>query len=388
MAVIGSLAVNLVANTDKFIRGLANAQLKLGQFSTKIGIAGAAVSAAIGGMFYKFEQTGSQLHDLSVATGIGVEQLSFLKYAAEQSGSGLEALSKAAKELQKQGIDPQNFERIAASLAAIEDPTERAQKTFEIFTKRAGGALLPMLKDLPMLKKRFEDLGGSFTGKMADAADALGDSWGDLKLALLNITNQLAFALTPAVTALSGWIAENGKAIRDWVAEHSKLVAVLVGVTGLLALSSSLLLPLNAGVQLAIVVVPMLAFVFNALSTALLATDIGFKIATISMLAFGAVLDFLLLNPIVLWVLGVTAAVVALVAILERFFGLWTKFKNFVGIGDVNLGIPGFRGAPTGDKQVAANTGMLVKKTEDTNMLLKELSNKQPGKSVAFAGIR
>jgi hypothetical protein len=209
VATIGSLAVNIVATTDKFIAGIHNAQGVLAGFVKKTSLAGAAVTAAFAGMLKKFESAGSQLFDLSKSTGLSVEKLSFLKFAAEQSGTSLSVMTKAARELQKDGIDPNKFEDIARSIAGITDPTKRAQAAFEAFGIRSGQALLPMLKDIPELQKRFQSLGGEFTTKMATAADSLGDSMGELRLVLSNIGHTIAAEVAPVVTDLTKFITDN-----------------------------------------------------------------------------------------------------------------------------------------------------------------------------------
>jgi hypothetical protein len=235
LAVIGSLAVNIVAATDKFISGIHNAQGVLAGFVKKTSLAGAAVTAAFAGMLKKFESAGSQLFDLSKSTGLSVEKLSFLKFAAEQSGTSLSVMTKAARQLQKDGIDPNKFEQIARSIAGITDPTKRAQAAFEAFGIRSGQALLPMLKDIPELQKRFQSLGGEFTTKMATAADSLGDSMGELRLVLSNIGHTIAAEVAPAVTGLTKFITDNSAAVRTWISDHGTLirnVAILAATLG------------------------------------------------------------------------------------------------------------------------------------------------------------
>src|SRR4051812_28253390 len=113
MATIGSLQVNIVANTENFTKGIQSVQKMAKSLRQNIQFVGAAAGGALVGIFSMFESVGSQLHDLSEVTGINVEKLDFLKYAAEQSGAGLETLTKAARELQTKGIDPNRFEEIA-----------------------------------------------------------------------------------------------------------------------------------------------------------------------------------------------------------------------------------------------------------------------------------
>ncbi len=317
-SVIGSLQVNISANTSPISKALQNTQKMLGGFVNKASLVGAGVTAAFGGMLKVFESNGSQLEELSKSTGIAVDELSFLKYAAIQSGAGIEELTKAAKGLITKGIDPNRFEEIAASVAAIQDPVMRAQTAMYYFGKKSAMTILPMLSDLPKLKARFEQLGGGMTGKMAAAAKALGDSWGNVKLVLANVTDHIAFALAPTITKLSDFIADNGKAIVDWIDDHQKLILIVGGTAAALATIAPVLFGINQAIQLTTAAVTGLNFAMALL------TD----------------------NPTVAWVLGISAAIVGVIALLEKFFGLWTKFKAAIGMGPAIAAPPNIGATP------------------------------------------
>jgi hypothetical protein len=368
MSTIGSIAVNITAGTTKLETGFRNAQKIIDGFSRRATLVGGAVTAAFTGMLRLFDATGSQLHDLSVATGISVEQLDFLKYAAEQSGASIETLTKAARELQSNGIDPNQFEQIAATIAAITDPTQRAQAAFEAFGKKAGAALLPMLSDLPALRAQFEKLGGGFSGAMADAADEFGDSLGDLKLALRNVAIEVASALVPMIQSFTKWIAENMGAIRGWITEHQTLIKVVAGAGVVL----TILGPIMTGLVTTITV----------LSTVVKALGLAFIFASA--------------NPIVFAIAGVVGAVVGLISILETFFGLWTKFKQALGFESAHLGVPGFNGTPApstsaggfaggGAGRLEQNTGEANSKLDEQTELLRMIA--QGGGHFAVAGV-
>lgn len=236
MAVIGSLAVNIVAKTDQLINGLLKGRNALAKFTSGMSVLGSSLAGiGIARITASFEGLGSTLHDLSVSTGMSVEKLSFLKYAADQSGASIDSITKAAKELLDKGFDPNNFENVAASIAAIADPVQRAKAAIDIFGKKAALGLLPLINDLPALRQRFDELGGTFTGKMASAADAMGDSFGDAKLAIQGVVNTAMNELAPTIITISNLIAENLGGVREWIDNHQVLVtsiaAVVVGLT-------------------------------------------------------------------------------------------------------------------------------------------------------------
>lgn len=113
---------------------------------------------------------------MSARTGISVESLSELGYAAQQSGTHMETLEGGVRKLQKflvaaaQGSDSalsvlrdlgltladlgrltpdQQFERIADRIARIPDPALRAATAMELFGK-TGTALLPPRRTEPV----------------------------------------------------------------------------------------------------------------------------------------------------------------------------------------------------------------------------------------------
>ncbi len=300
MSTIGSLAVNIVANTSKFNAGIKGVYNSIGGLTSKFSLIGSAVEASIGGLLTWFARSGSEIHDLSQVTGIAVEELDFLKYAAEQSGTGLEAMTKAARTLLQHGIDPNRFEEIATKIAGIKDPVQQAQSAMYYFGKKSGLAMRPLLKDLPNLKKRFEELGGGLTQQMVDDADELGDSWGDVMLAVRNVAFTIADILKPAIVSITKYIADHGKAVKQFVTEHQTLViAIVAGITAFVILAP-VLLAVSAAINAVISVVGALGIAFTILSA----------------------------NPIVLTIFAVVAAIAAMVYGLKEAYAWWQKLTG------------------------------------------------------------
>jgi hypothetical protein len=383
ISTIGTLQVNIVATTDKLVKGLNSASAYLSKFANQTKYFSAGAALAVGGLFKWFDSVGSELHDLSEATGISVENLDFLKYAAEQSGTSLETLTKAARELINQGISPDRFEEIASKIAAIEDPVTRAQVAMARFGKRSALALLPMIRDLPALKKRFKELGGPFTQKMVDDADALGDSFGDLLRSVSKVAFAIADSLTPTVISLTDFITKHTGAVKEFVERHGTLVFIVVGATAALAAMSPVLYSLSVAVGVA-------AGAFKVLGAAML---------------------FASANPYVAAIAAIAAAVVALVAVLEHFFGVWTKFKKTIGLGG-DIATPGIQAgaaphgatvaweaganAPAASNEVAKNTATTNDKLDELIMAMKarraaetqQAQEQSPPVQLAIAGVR
>lgn len=197
----GGAYVELMTKDKGFVAGLSKAKQHLIGFAKGAAIMGAAVGAA-GAAFAAVGlrnvlSLGDQLAKMSQRTGLTVEALSQLKHAAEQSGTSIETVEKALRFMQSKGMDPAQFDAIAASIAAIEDPTERAKAAMDAWGKKAGPALLPMLADLPALKREAQDLGLVMSGETANAAVRVGDMFANLWETVKQLSIQFGAAFLP-----------------------------------------------------------------------------------------------------------------------------------------------------------------------------------------------
>jgi hypothetical protein len=233
----GRAFLRLYTEDKEFRRGIDNALRRVQNFGrslaaigARIGAAGAAMTAPFAASLKVFADTGSQLHDLSQRTGISVRSLSELKFAAEQSGASLEAIAMAARNMQQNGLDPRTFDEVAARIAAIQDPTQRAQAAFQAFGKTAGSELLPVLTDLESLRQKARDLGLTMSDEAAAKADALGDAMGALKSSVRAVVSAIGEALAPELTRLTDRLTMNTGKIVEWIGENKNLVVSLGAV--------------------------------------------------------------------------------------------------------------------------------------------------------------
>lgn len=243
MASIGDLVVNLTADSTKMNAALASAQKQLMTF-------GAAVAAAAGAAVTRFMQVGSSLDDMSQRTGVSVEALSSLSFAAQMSDTSLESLqgsiikmtrligeaqtgSTAAsaalrgigisvRDLQGLSADEQ-FKRIADRIAGIEDPALRVKAAMDVFGKSAG-EILPLLLQGSSGIEAFQDearrtgqvLDGETAAAAAKAADAI-----DLLLRVVDATAvKIGAMFAPALTAIVDGFAR-------FIGHNQQLIKVL-----------------------------------------------------------------------------------------------------------------------------------------------------------------
>lgn len=233
---------------DKLHQGLRAAHGKLQAFAAGVRMIGTAMAglgsigvvAGIVGMVKSFSNVGSELHDMSLRTGVATDNLSELKFAAEQTGTTLEAVEKALRFMAKQGIDVKQFDKVLKAVSEIADESERAAAAQKIFG-RGGTALLAMAKELPELRAQARMLGVSMSPERAALADDLGDAGGRLKAALSGLTMQLGAAMAPALigvlnaatvaaAGLGHFTATLGAAANQIKATPEVIAAALLGV--------------------------------------------------------------------------------------------------------------------------------------------------------------
>ena len=226
-----------------------------------MGVGGAA-AGVLAGSVASFNAAGSALADMSARTGVSVEALSELKYAAEQSGASADVLEGALRKMQKaiggtdenaesagkafdklgisaaqiKGLKPEEqFQLVADKLADIADPTERAAAALGIFGK-SGTALLPMLSEgsagLAAMRAKARELGVTMTSEDAAAADALGDSLDTLKAAGARAFQTIGAELAPAMSGLAGALAKIVAEVGPWLKSHRELVLTAIAAAG------------------------------------------------------------------------------------------------------------------------------------------------------------
>ncbi|MFN9365698.1 MAG: hypothetical protein ACK6CE_13000, partial [Planctomycetota bacterium] len=209
----GAAYVELYTKDSRMVKGLQAAEKKLKAFGegitsigTKLAGLGAGVVTPLIGAAQVFSDMGGDLADMSQRTGVSVEALSELGFAAEQSGSDMETLENSLRKMQKQiaeaaggstsaadalgklgltvadltGLSPdEQLKRIGDRLSGIEDPAAKAAVAMEIFGK-SGTKLLPLFaggaRGIEELQQQAQELGLTMSTEDAQAAEAFGDT--------------------------------------------------------------------------------------------------------------------------------------------------------------------------------------------------------------------
>ena len=271
-----------------------------------------------------FADAGAAADDMASRTGMSVESITGLGYAAKQSGANMEAVEKSVRKMQ-QGISgavmgnqqlrdmfgkvgvsvsqlrtmkpEQQFATIADAIARIHDPARQAAVAMELFGED-GAKLLPMLKGgskgMMDMMEEAKSLGQVMSGEDARAAAELSDVFGKLMAVFSGIQTQVGAALAPMLITLGEYVIGVATSVVDWIDTNRDLIATLGQWAAYIAAAGAALVGL-AGAA-AVVSGGMAAM--GALASGV-ATVFG---------AIGASIAFLI-SPIGLVVGGITAAV-------------------------------------------------------------------------------
>lgn len=230
---------------------------------------GLSLGAAIGSVFAVVKTTaeaGDQLLALSQRTGIAVETLQGLQYAAKLSNVGVEELSQSIGLLNRSVYEAQNgvgnsakaFYRLGISVSSlkgqkpedtmlaiadafqkIDNPAQKAALSQEIFG-RSGQRLIPLLnkgaagiRALAAEQAAF----GQFSTEDAKAANEFEDSINRLKAIFVGIKNEVGKGLLPGFTEILVTFKEFVLANREIIKQN--LAGFISGLTKVLKVAFS-----------------------------------------------------------------------------------------------------------------------------------------------------
>jgi len=365
--------------SDRLSAGLRRAQRRLRAFGAgvrqvgqRLAVAGAAAAGFLAATVRVFTKAGDELEKMARRTGLSVEALSELGFAAEQSGSDLGTLEKGVRAMQRgindlerglstqvdafgalglaiddlRGLSPEEqFKLIAERLSRIDDPSRRAALALQIFG-RAGAALLPLMEDgargIGALQAEARRLGLTISTQTAKDAARLTDAFNIVRRVLRITAITIGAALAPALESITKRVTRIAVVTNDWIKRNREVVVMAAKIAlGIVAVGTALI---AVGLLLALV-----GAAFGGLATII--SGVGAVIGLFTA-ALGA-----LLSPIGLVVAAVAGAGIAFL----RFSGagsaaldlLRDRFAALAGVVGRTLG--GIRDAlAAGDIALAA----------------------------------
>jgi hypothetical protein len=239
--------------------GLASMVNPTALAATALAALGAAAVTAVTGLINLTQAAsdyGSKINDATLKSGASVQTVQALGFAAEQSGSSMEAISgslakfsnllgqaslgneKAQATLKQFGITATDVDGAVAqavvSIRAMKSETEQNAAAATLFKDRGGEVvktIREMNGDLPETIAKLEALGLMMSDEDTKAADAFGDTLGLLSKQTQMLGYQFASEFMPLVTGalsnISSALANNRGAARIWGEE---LRLILSGV--------------------------------------------------------------------------------------------------------------------------------------------------------------
>jgi hypothetical protein len=267
---LGSLLVSLGLESAQFKRGIKGAKQDVDGFSrfAKVGLAAVATAAAgaAAGLALMVRNSINVADEISKAAqkvGIGTEELSRLRYAAELSGLSFQQLQTGVGRLNRNmvetargtgaartafaqlGISVKDTDGrlrtsteimgdVADKFASMEDGAEKSALAMEIFGK-SGADLIPMLNGgreaLEKLTGEADRFGIVIDAETGRKAEAFNDNLTRLQGVFGALATQIAAELLPALVDLTDWAVRNGSAVRGMASEFSKAVQGMVFLT-------------------------------------------------------------------------------------------------------------------------------------------------------------
>jgi len=273
------LKVNITGDASNLKGALDGAGGNVTSFSEKLGkigkvatVAGVAVVAGLAKIVTSTAAVGDKFDKMSLRTGVAVEDLSALAYAADISGASIETIEKGLKGLTTVmddaskgiGLGLEAFEELdiavvdmegnlrptvdvlreaATKISAIKNPTKQAALAMDLFGAKAGPQLLPLLKagegGIADLMDKAKELGITMSTEAATSAAEFTDRVTDLQGSLAGAGRTIGEALIPAITPLIEKVTEVVVKISDWAKANPELLATITKVAGVIAVAAA-----------------------------------------------------------------------------------------------------------------------------------------------------
>ncbi len=275
----GRAFVEIGGDDSRLLRALRRAQARLKAFGDgvrQLGLGAVAASAAIlaplAGAAKIFASTGDQLDEMAARTGVTVEALSELAFAADLSGASIETLENGIRIMQRTindarrglstatdaladlglnvahlaALSPdEQFHAIADAISRVEDPSRRAALAMQVLG-RSGTQLIPLLGSIRALRAQASSLGLTISSRDAASAARLADALDILGRTARVGAFVIGSALAPAIIGLSNRISRIIVAVSEWIKANRETVlwiakvAVAVGGLGGILIATGL----------------------------------------------------------------------------------------------------------------------------------------------------
>jgi hypothetical protein len=272
---LGSLTLDLAVKTGQFTAGMTAAERQASKsfnaiekrakaFGAALGVGLVTAATALTALTKSAIDNADALRDSSIQLGISTETLSAYSYAAQQTGTDLDSLSRGLKILSKNAADAlkptseqarvfkalgisvtdatgqlkqldELVPEVANAFAQLEDGTQKAALAQSLFGK-SGLELTEFLnsgaRGLEEFTDKARELGIIVGTDTANAADEFNDKLTDLKALVSGFGNQLAEELLPRLIQLVDYFnaaAKEGNTFGTSVKDLGSLFDIFIG---------------------------------------------------------------------------------------------------------------------------------------------------------------
>lgn len=248
-----------LADTKKQIQEISSSLKTMG---IALGALGGAITGPLALGVKTFTSLGDQIAKAARRTGLTVEAMSQLKFAAEQSGAGIAELEISLRTMQRglfdasrgtgelqvvlkelglsandfQGLNTeQQFKLFADALSKVDDEGARAAMAMKVFG-RSGTAMLPLIADgakgIEAFQNEANKAGITMSSKTAVGAEKLTDALNKLNWQFDALKIAIGEAVGEELENITPKIGEVIKSAMAWVRENKELIVTL-GKVGL-----------------------------------------------------------------------------------------------------------------------------------------------------------
>jgi hypothetical protein len=270
-SVIGALRVNLGLDSAQFTRGTQQAQTSMQKMQRYMKFAGAAIAGALAGaaagmvkLGFDSIKTADEISKAAQSIGIGTEELSRLRYAADISGVSFESLQSnlgrfnrgifdaangtgnAGKAFARLGIEVRNAEggiktqtqllgELAAKFQSMPDGVEKSALAMQIFGK-SGAEMIPFLNQgadgIAKLTDEADKFGVVIDQETGRKAEEFNDNLTRLQGVFSSLATQIMADNLPALVSFTNALVDNQGAVRGFANEISKSIQGLTFLVG------------------------------------------------------------------------------------------------------------------------------------------------------------
>jgi hypothetical protein len=323
----GRAVVEIFSDTTRLERGLTGASRKLGKFSAgaarmggAIMGAGSAMAAPFAVSVGMFMKEGDKLGKMAARTGVSVESLSQIDFAAGQSGSSLETFERAIRRMQAtigdesadtkvfdqygisianlKGLDPEKqFLAIADAVSAITDPTIAAAAANRLFG-RSGTELIPMMskgaQGIRDYMQEADRLGLTMSTTDAQAAERLTDAMDVVGRTIKRAAVSVGASLSPTLENLSGIIGTGTAKLSGWINENRGMIVGAASLAAGLIVTGGTILGIGLVAKVAAIGIGLASTAVGILGTTigLVASPLGAAVLLIGGIGYLAAKQF------------------------------------------------------------------------------------------------